>query len=157
MSTSVARGVTFAVCVIALAGCTVGSENSSDPVATSTVEPSVTTRSPASTHSGSPSGGSQVVLPTAEQGLTTLLTAGPQSGPAIAGRVSANRGELWVNLNCQGYGALVLKFEPLDKFTFECGQGVFLSKNQINLLAERQMKIVVETSTDVTWALRVEQ
>ncbi|MFI6273110.1 MULTISPECIES: hypothetical protein [Micromonospora] len=121
------------------------------------MEPAATINSPASTTSASPSAASQVGLPTVERGLTTLMAAGPQSGPAIAGRISADRGELWINLNCQGDGSLVVKFEPLDKFTFECGKEIFVSKNQINLLAERQMKIVVETSADVRWALRVEQ
>lgn len=157
MSLSLARRVALAVCALTLAGCTGGSKAASDPVETPTMGDSATTSSATPSSSPSPSAAAQLDLPPAEQGLTTLLMAGPKSGSAIVGSVNANQGELWLSLNCQGGDSLVVKFEPLDKFTFKCGQEIFVSKNQINLLAERQMKIIVEASADVKWAIRIEQ
>lgn len=146
--------------VLALPGCTAGSNASSGLAATPTVDFTAppNTGSAATPLSVPPSVADEVGLPPAAPGRTTLLAAGPQSGVAVVGRVTTGTGALWISLNCQGDGSLVLTVGSASKFTVRCGPDVHHDLNKIDTaLHAQQLGVTVETSVEVSWALRIEQ
>lgn len=145
---------------LALPGCTAGSNASSGlaatPTADSTASPNL--GSAASPSSVPPSVADKVGLPSAVPGRTTLLAAGPQSGAAIAGRITPGPGALWISLNCQGDGSLVLTIGSASESTVLCGSQVHRSLDKIDSASQtQQLGVTVETSVEVRWALRIEQ
>lgn len=146
---------------LALPGCTAGSNAGSGlaatPTADSTAPPNVGSAAPPP--SVPPSVADKVGLPSAAPGRTTLLAAGPQSGAAIAGRITPGSGALWIGLNCQGDGSLVLTIGSASERTVRCGSEVHRSLDRVDSASHtrQQLGVTVETSVKVRWALRIEQ
>lgn len=145
---------------LALTGCAAGSDPSPGLATTPTVDSTAPPNagSAATSPSVPPSVTDEVGLPPAEPGRTTLLAAGPQSGAAIAGRVTTGPGALWISLDCQGDGSLVLAVGSASTSTIPCGPDLHHVLNKIDAAATAQpLGVTVETSAEVRWALRIEQ
>lgn len=160
MSRSRTSPALLVVGALALSGCTAGSNARSGLAATPTVDSTAPPNagSAASPLSAPPSVADTVRLPFATPGRTTLLAAGPQSGAAVAGRVAAGPGALWISLECQGDDPLVLTVGSASTFTVLCGPAVHRGLNKIDTaMHAQQQPVTVETSAEVSWALRIEQ
>jgi hypothetical protein len=98
-----------------------------------------------------------VVLPEPDTSLVTLATVSPRRGNAVVGSFPVLPGNLWIDLNCLGAGALQVAFEPLDAFTMPCGDLVQVTKNEIALSTANVLKISVSAPGTIQWSMRLQR
>ncbi len=99
----------------------------------------------------------QLELPELDSALRVLAEAAPRRGDATFEALDVQPGELWINANCKGTGDLVVRFDPLDELVFRCTDELLVTRNQLNLINARPLRLSVSAPANVEWSLRVQQ